>query len=155
MTSVDSLLSKTKSDIEKYGWSAVGVMPTIDDPGPTFTYTIGFQEHGHPELIVVGLAPEVAHTMLYGLYERVKQGDVFEDGQRDNGVLDDYDVLFKAVPADGRPLNMARNYYDLDELPALQVVWPDAQGLFPDEWGFDPKFYGKQDLEAIRNEDAP
>ena len=71
-------------------------------------------------------------------------------GQLDDGVLVGYEVRFKAMPPDGRPLNAARNYFEVDELPALQVLWPDAKGLFPDEEGFEERFVGKQDL---RDED--
>lgn len=151
MTTKERLFyNKIETDIAVYGWSSVGVMPTVDDPDPCmpFTYTIGFYEHDqHPELIVVGLHPHQAHAMLAGLYERIARGERFEDGQLDGDVLEGYDVRFQALPPEGRPLNAARSYYGLHYLPALQVLWPDANGVFPDEDGFEERFVGRQEIK--------
>lgn len=149
------IMLKVDADIQGgLGWSAVGVMATVEDPTLPFTYTIGFREHDlHPELILVGMSPTQAHPLLGILYDRVSSGERFEDGQTDSRVLEGYDVKFKALPPDGRPLNVARHFYGLDELPALQVVWPDTNGVFPDEDGFEERFVGWQDLDQIREED--
>lgn len=144
------LYDKVHKDIEKFGWSAIGVMALADDPdpGPPFVYTIGLYEHDeHPEMIVVGLDPTVAHAMLSGLYMRVAQGERFEDGQIDSEVLEGYDVRFRWMPPEGRPLNVARNYYGKHFLPALQVLWPDSNGVFPDEEGFEERYVGQQDIQ--------
>jgi len=143
------LMNKIDADIDRVGWSAIGVMPTTDQPyGMPFIYSIGFYNYSnHPEMIIVGLDPNVGHTMLHTLFERVRSGERFEDGQRVSEVLDGYDVEFRAMPPAGRPLNAARSYFELEELPALQVMWPDAEGLFPGEPGFSEQFLGRQDLD--------
>lgn len=150
MRTTDDLYEKVDEGIDRVGWFAIGVAPTVDDvdPGPPFTYSIGFYNYSqHPEFIIVGLDSHVAHSILYGLFERVRAGERFEDGQLDDKTLEGYNVRFKALPPPGRPLNVARGYFEVDELPALQVVWPDENGIFPDEEGFSEKFAGWQDLK--------
>ena len=137
--------------IERFGWAAIGVMPTFEEPCMPFTYTVGLYNFDkHPELIVVGLHPEQAHGMLWGLYERVRKGERFEAGQRDSHVIQNHDVIFQAMPPSGAPLHQAREYFEVDELPALQVVWPDTNGRFPFEEDFEQEFVGRQ---VIREED--
>lgn len=159
MSTVDraaQFMLKIHSDIERVGWSAVGVASDIDDPSPLppFTYSIGFRELGHPEVIVVGLSPFVAHAIIGTVYDRVKDGERFKDGDIVDGILDNsYKVRFDALPPDGRPLNAARTYYQIDELPALQVVWPDKNGLFPGQEGFDERYETQVDIDRIREDD--
>ena len=147
------MFEKVRKDIAKYGWSSVGVFPSEDNPVSPFTYSIGFLEHDHPELIVSGLPPTTAHQIIAGLYHRVKDGARFEAGQLDTEVLEGFEVKFQALPPDGRPLNMTRRFYGRDEVPALQVLWPDREGLFPDDPGCDPRMAVRQDLSFVRDED--
>jgi uncharacterized protein DUF4262 len=146
-------LATIMSNIERVGWMAIGVMPTIDDPLHTpFTYSIGCYGHdGHPEFIVLGLNPSLAHVLLDGLCRRVAAGERFADGEADDKVLEGYPVRFKALPPDGTPLNWARNYYGVEELPALQIVWPDKEGRFPGEEGCEPQYVTAQEIEAVRD----
>lgn len=152
--SFGDLLAKTQRDIETIGWTTIGVFPGEgDEPTPPFSYSIGFQEHEHPELIVVGLSPNVAHFIIAAFYERVAAGEKFKDGELVEDILDDdYIVKMQALPPDGVPLNMARRYYGTDELPALQVVWPDREGHFPGDEHFNPEYDDVQNLEKIRSE---
>jgi hypothetical protein len=41
-------------------------------------------------------------------------------------------------------LGWSRWFYAGDDFPCLQIVWPDREGLFPWEDGFDQTFKGKQ-----------
>lgn len=146
---VEEILERVADAIMRVGWFAVGVHPgPDDDPTPQFTYSIGLWEYGHPEVIIVGLHPIVAHSVIGTMHERIEADETFRAGERVGGIIDDYDVEFRAVPPDGRPLNLARRYYDVDELPALQIVWPDRDGLFPGEEGFDEEF-DVQGLEVL------
>jgi hypothetical protein len=142
------LIAKTDRDIEKFGWSAIGVFPSVDDPPSIpFMYTIGLHSlDEHPELLVMGLPRVVAHTVLGILYDKVKGGLRLSHDQRVDGVLQHYDVCLREIPSDGRPANMARLYYGTDNLPVLQVFWPDVEGRFPWEEDCDASAVEDQDI---------
>lgn len=147
MNRLDPIVQKIAADIERVGWSAIGVFPTESEPVemPRFTYTVGFREHDeHPEMIVLGLGFEIAHAVLATLYERVAAGERFGDGEAVSEILRGYDARLKAV--DEHPCNLARRYYDLAELPVLQVEWPDKDGHFPDDPLCRPDYALMQDI---------
>lgn len=152
---VSNLMLKIHADIERVGWSAIGVLPTVDevDPGPPFLYSIGFQDHGHPEVIVVGLPHEVMHGMVANFYKRVSEGELFRDGERVVDILHGYEVEMRTVPQPGRPLYQAMNYYCVEFIDALQVLWPDKEGFFPGEDGMDANMEYAQDIERVRDDD--
>jgi hypothetical protein len=61
-------------------------LPRADDPapGPPFAYTVGRSgaHFGQPELVVFGLDPDTAQTILNDLAERVRGGQRLHAGQR-------------------------------------------------------------------------
>ena len=128
------------------GWSAIGVFPEPPDHPNPFTYTIGLMENfNHPELIIYGCKADTAHAILACAIDLIKDGTRFEPGERYRGVMKNYEMEAREHPP-GAPLNWASDYYGFDA-EAVQLVWPDADGVFPDEDGFDPKFVGHQDQE--------
>jgi hypothetical protein len=130
------MFAKLDADVKRVGWSFIGVMTAEgDEPFPPFGYTVGLTGAGHPELLITGVGAPMGHAILGGLYDRVKAGERFEDGQEVDEVLVGYKVRMRAVPAPGYPLNMARAYYD-EDVEALQVVWPDAEHHFPGDEGY-------------------
>lgn len=149
---LDPLMENARKMIAEHGWLGVGVMPTEKDKGTfPFTYTVGFTELNHPEVIVLGLPPAQAHHILHNVYSRIMDGEKFADGDKADEIITNFSVSFKALPPDGAPLNMARQYYDMEELPALQLLWPDAEGYFPDDARCNPKFAVAQDIEFARD----
>jgi hypothetical protein len=152
--SFPGLLTKVEADIERVGWSCIGVMPTVDDPPdePSFSYTIGLREQGdHPELIIAGLPYKVAHTILTTAFALIKEeGIVFTDGTYSDDLFERYRAVFRSMPPDGKPLNVARLYYGTEELDALQIVWPDRNGWFPGDPECDPQIAQRQDQEVLR-----
>jgi hypothetical protein len=80
-----SLLKK----LEEYGWYVIKV--GADDSEPAFAYTLGLYENfGHPEIIIFGLDFDTMHQLLNDAGERIRQGGRFEDGQEDDGLLENY-----------------------------------------------------------------
>ena len=67
MDEFDDLRRRQDEHIDRVGWSVTMVMPTDDDPGTPFAYTVGLTGHDLPELIIAGLPPRVAHTLLNDL----------------------------------------------------------------------------------------
>ncbi len=133
------------AEIRKHGWFDTHVF--ADAEGPGFNYSTGFWiTANHPELVVFGLKHEIAHDVLWGLYEEAKNGSQLLQGARTN-------KPFAKVPAYVFPvsrrfykefLGWSRFFYRGDDFPCLQIIWPDRQGIFPWEDGFDDAFENHQ-----------
>ena len=124
-----------------------------DATHPPWTYTIGLLDgFGHPELIVVGLACESACALLNALADRVAAGCRFAAGEWFVG--GDYTLGFRPVHDTRWESGLFakwHHYYECvgypDEDPvALQVVWPDDSGRFPEDPGFSPELARIQPL---------
>lgn len=146
-TQQDSLILE---QIKKVGWYNLHIGQ--EDNQAAFSFSIGhFQQHNHPELILVGLPAEVANQLLniavvkiVGAKERLepyKKYDDFTEGLA---------VAFIPVELDFYRdyLGYANWYYgDLPKpYPVLQMVWPDREGYFPWEAEFDTSFKQAQPL---------
>jgi hypothetical protein len=109
-------------------------------------HTAGLTEsRAHPELLVVGMPTMLAKVLIADVVDLVVGGHRFADGERSGAVSDAFDVAFRAVPgAAARRLAPAAAARYGDAFVLLQVVVPDARGLFPWEEGADPKAAASQ-----------
>ncbi len=119
-------------NIRQFGWHCNAVGST--DEGPGFAYTVGvFESYSHAELITFGLPPQDAHRMFSKIIELAKEGRL---------TVEDRESGLHAIGEAWRFLPLSRNqvedvalstlwYYDEDDSPIWQVVWPDADGRFP------------------------
>jgi hypothetical protein len=111
---------------------------------PPFAYTVGLTEKGHPELALVALDDRLSGMILNALGEAAVDGAHLEAGQRLEGLIgNDLSLQVLECP-DPLRANLFSAYVDGDPPAALQIVWPDAQGRFPGEPGFDPEMDGMQ-----------
>lgn len=70
-------------------------------------------------------------------------------GQRVAEIIEGDDVRFRPVrerESYAEHVGCALWFYDGTWFPLLQLVWPDRQGRFPDEAGFDESFRKGQPL---------
>ena len=129
---VDPAEKAVLADIDTYGWHGLWIRE--DAAGPQFTYSIGFHHTlGAPEVIVVGIRHELAHSMLWEAYHRARRGETLAPGRFYDGFLDGHAVTFVEVTGDARReyFGFAQWYYKGD-FPALQLVWPSASdGRWP------------------------
>jgi Domain of unknown function (DUF4262) len=135
-------LARVRALIEQHGWMVQAVLPTATDPAtPPCFYTVGLTSFGqHPELIAFGLPPETATWLLNTLGDRVREGEQLTTGQRLEGLLEDgYALELLAVDNPTEVLTIATDLFGSD-VRALQLVWPDTNGCFPWDPGFDPRF---------------
>jgi hypothetical protein len=124
--------AQVHADIATYGWHVVEVVE--DDEGPGFAFTIGLHERfAHPELMVFGLPLDTMHLMLNGAGESVRAGRTYTAGQSYDDVLEGYSCTFRPVPRRHYEayLGYARWYYDGDDFPTLQLIWPDREHRYP------------------------
>ena len=114
-----------------------------DDEAPDFAFSIGlFLNYGHAELVIFGLSPDVSSSIINDIRERAAAGQKFADGDICDDILVNGRVCFVEVP-----LRLYDNYLGTAiwfyrklprPFPCLQIVWPDREGRFPWEVGFDP-----------------
>lgn len=147
---LDELLLHYQQLVDKHGWAVIGVMPDgpedADDeddlevsPGwdrlvshVSFCYTAGLSMLSHPELVLVGIAPNIAMVILNDLGRRIRAGASFHDGQVLTDVVDGFPITFISV-IDTRPLSVANLLLATEDVPvsALQVVYPNKHGVWP------------------------
>ncbi|RVC26599.1 DUF4262 domain-containing protein, partial [Mesorhizobium sp. M7A.F.Ca.CA.004.04.2.1] len=69
--------AKALADIEAYGCHILHVLEEGDDP--PFTYSVGIEHNFKaPELIVIGLKPEISQFIINEYCSRVRSGEVFQ-----------------------------------------------------------------------------
>lgn len=124
--------------VRQYGWYIQYVFScTIkgsDEEGPPFAYTVGLFGLNHPELLILGVPPEVAAGILNTLGDRIRAGEVllpnFVVTFDDNA----WKIVPEVVPNPGEILFVANSYYDRPpwaSVPALQLSYDDREGHFP------------------------
>lgn len=124
-------------DIKEYGLQVMHVM--ADEEGPGFSYSIGlFKSYGHPEIIMVGLKQELAHTLINNMAYDIKEGKVFTPLEYEEDILDDFDCYLIEVDKSNYDayVGQAQRYYKGDGFPLFQCVYPTVKGIYPweDKW---------------------
>ncbi len=126
--------------VREHGWFCPSVYS--DEDGPGFSYSVGFWKTlGKPEVIVFGLPPQVAHSVLWQLYRLFQSGLSPQPGKPVEGVLEGYvSYLMPAGAKANEFMLSAAWFYGNQDYPRLQLVWPDPIGAFPWQTDFDPSF---------------
>ncbi len=126
----DRDLEQMLDQVARVGWTAMGVLG--DREHPPYTYTIGLSLVGHPELVIVGMAPESAYAEIGRLAATVLAGES----------LDDVDELekpcgcsYRFVRVGSRAIDLNRAELLADYEGAIQCVW-SVGGRYPGEPGY-------------------
>jgi hypothetical protein len=140
---------KLLRDIETLGWHVVPVVG--DESGPQFSFSVGlYCSFGHPEIMIMGLAPQVAHELINTIAVRIVGGEVFVPAERIDDLVESFPCIFIPISIDHYQDNLGYGIWYYGSLkqpfPALQLVWPDKQGLFPWDAGYDVRFNKLQRL---------
>jgi hypothetical protein len=128
----DDVEARVQHDIQHHGWHVVLIPPDGDAPG--WAHTIGLWERfAHPELLVFGSEPRQLAALLNALGERVRGGQRFAAGAREDGVLQGLGFAFRAVAKRWIPvfLGNAAWHYRSEAFGVLQGFWPDPEDRFP------------------------
>jgi hypothetical protein len=132
--------ARTIGHIEEFGCSIVNAATT--NYGLGWSYTIGiFDTSGKPELITVGLPPEVAHIALNEAAKLMRSGADLTKG-RHRELVGRVDCEFRPVDQKWirQLMGWAIWYYDGTDFPVLQAVYPDRENRFPEDKEFDKAF---------------
>jgi hypothetical protein len=142
MQEPQSYLDRIREVIRSQRWAVQAVSAEVP-----FAYTVGLTQRGLPELAIAGLPPELCMQLLNRLATRmVDEGLELQDGAKVDKIAQGFAVTVHEVDADvaQEVFRVAGSMYGT--VKAWQVFWPDAQGLFEGEEGFDAKFRGRQRL---------
>jgi hypothetical protein len=137
---------KLLSDIEKYGWHVVVI--DADEEGPGFLLTVGlYYTYGHPEILIAGLTREVAYELLFQIEKLIREGKRYENNWIDTD-LANFPLAFKAIFFDYYQDYLGYGCWFYRSLPrpfpAVQLVWPDKEGIFPWQRGYNREFIALQ-----------
>jgi hypothetical protein len=126
-------------DIAEFGWQAMLIKGSNSD---RFAYSVGIYDmFGFPELIVVGLPEETAHSAMQYALEAMQNGVDLTVG-RHREIVGDVEVMFRPVDDrwKGHVMCRADWFYSGEPFPALQLIYPDIENRFQDEEGFNEYF---------------
>jgi hypothetical protein len=141
---VSDFEQKILDAVDADGWFCLSVA----DGGrtPSFSYSVGFIDSlNSPEFIVFGLPLAHMHSMLWSVFEQIRDGVTKPaEGQRWSNILTGHECISRAV----HPSQIERNYFnsalwyrshtgrDRDSAKAFQMFWPGSEDrLFPWEHG--------------------
>jgi hypothetical protein len=86
-------------NVEQYGWHCTAVAADADAGTPPFAYTVGLAKSGgQPEILVRGLVPAVAHSMLSACAARLAEGLPLPLGAALPGLIDGLACSFVELP---------------------------------------------------------
>ena len=136
------------SNVREHGWFRTNVFGEEALPG--FSYITGFWLSAQtPEIIVFSMKAQIAHDLLWDMFRDGRAGVKYPVAMRTNQIFANAPAyLFPVAKNRYREhLGWSRWFYGGDDFPCLQLVWPDRDGLFPWEQGFDESF--RQDQQDL------
>ena len=128
--------------VDRVGWSIMKVAPRAnsDDPQEWFAYTIGLPKtFGWPEVICFGLSLDLMGALLNDLVAECKERGIQPTADLTlSNIIKNAEV--KLVDAASVPLSYLNSARWFSEhtgaggaVARLQMLWPDKNGVFPDE----------------------
>lgn len=136
----DEYLVGVEAKIAEHGWAVQGV--GAGDGEPAFAYTVGLVDQGRPELVMFGLPMNVMHVLLNDL----AASDLPAPGSLVHEVANMPLRLDVVDPARSSEFLTVAAAHARGTVDAVQVVWPDREGRFPGDPGFDVELGKAQPL---------
>jgi Domain of unknown function (DUF4262) len=138
---------KVLADVADYGWHVVKIFETNETPGWAFSIGL-YQNFKHPEAIVFGLNDELMHSVINSIGEDVRAGKSFEIDGKYTDLIDEYSCIFKPVNNVWyyHFLGYANWFYESEDYPVLQCIWPDRNSSYPWEPEFNRNWLWAQPL---------
>lgn len=126
--------------IEEFGCQILSVQTNFATTN--FSYSTGvYDTCGKPELITVGLPPNLASKALNEAVRLMRSGtDITQGRHRD--MIGKVEVEFRPVATRWLHHLMLRTdwFYEGADVPVIQLIYPDLENRFPDEDEFDIQF---------------
>lgn len=128
-----ALDEKVVHDVREYGVHVMGVHEGDGPDEPSFAYTVGLWHHSrHPELLMTGQRIELMHRALNAAVAWVRAGHRLTPGRTVEGVLGGFPVAVEELTARavGETVTFSA-WFHRRPVPAVQLVWPDLDGIWP------------------------
>jgi hypothetical protein len=150
-------MSWVAATVGEHGWAISGRHG--DEAAPPWAYSVGMWLSCQvPELVLCGLPVENGAAIINAIGARIADGADYCAGD----VLDDVcpaPLALRPVESSWRSSNgllaISNAFYGMVRPPYLQVVWPDKNGRFPWEPGFQAAFDRMQPLLWLHRDDNP
>jgi hypothetical protein len=145
--STDPDETRTLADIEAYGCHILYVLEEGDHP--PFGYSVGIEHNFRaPELVVIGLKPEVSQSLINEYCRRVRSGEVFQPGQRSSDFIKGFECQFGAVHIEHYREHFGWDiwFYDGLDFRVIQLIYPTVDGIWPWQAGAGDWFRARQPL---------
>ena len=129
----DDYEQRLLENIARFGWQATHVF-SEEDGEPEFSYTVGLhQSFGFPELILIGLPSKIAHSVLNIAAKAADAGTPLNLEEPTDALFEGYPAVFVEVPRScyAEYVGSCPWYYQGENFPLYQVVWPSSDGKFP------------------------
>lgn len=138
--SSNSLESQLDKLIEKSGHAVLMIMPKEGSDDPGFAYTAGLSEANWPEIIISGICGDQGNLIINEAITWLKKRDIRPtDGMLLEEAVNVPLKLRRINPQDAmRYARLAVDRHIMKggqpiSFEALQLLWPDILGKFPDE----------------------
>lgn len=146
----DASESKVIRDIAEFGWHVVHIAAEGELVG--YSFTIGlFQSYRHPELIVFGLPHQISHRILSIAADLAKSGEPLDLSQPTTELIENYACRLACVPQSEyrEHVGYCRWYYEGNDFPLWQIVWPSREGEYPWDPSAPPGFVAAQPVIGL------
>ena len=123
-------------------WQIISELEIVDQAlfPVEISYTAGLNRLDHPELLITGLDSLLAQKLLKVAIKAIQAGEFFIPGSRYRGLLRNYELEIRPVSnSHHRVLEQSEKLHSLfgvERWSACQLVWPDADGYYPWDWGW-------------------
>jgi hypothetical protein len=124
---------RVAADVDKYGCHVISVFDP-EEKLPSFSYSVGIQAtSGAPEAIVLGVRPNLGHSMINEYNDQVRKGMRFERSVQYPGFLEGFNIYVESAKAallSEYTLGCTRFYKGTD-YSVVQLIYPTTEGVWP------------------------
>lgn len=148
---IKTLRETVLENIRKSGFHMTGVFS--EHGHPAFTYTAGLETtFTHPEIVIYGIDPQNASHLLHAAVDLIRDGAAFVSGRQYENIAENFPMAFLDISDPIARRNFPVSYQSQPDcrVRIMQMVWPDPNGKFPWQPGYDQEYSA---LQPILQED--
>lgn len=143
MSPEESTLDWIEEKIAAYHIAILGIFADPERGLPGFSYSIGLQDRGWPEILISGLHPRHAHSILNDIAAMIrKRGAPLKEGEILEGMLEGGFLMrareLSPLEVGANLILACRRSADLARKPprAFQLIYQDPEHRWPEDPGY-------------------